>query len=257
VYSPHCFGFVGEVSGGRRLFATTVERVLARRTAAIVCVCEDEAAVARAARIAPRRLLAVVRNGCPACERAEPPADLAAARARGPIVGAVSVLRRQKRLDVLVDAAPRVVEAVPDATVAIVGDGPESASLRARAARLGAPILFAPFRPPSAAVLSALDVHVLPSGWEALPIGVLEAQACGVPQVATDVGGVREAVTPETGILVPPRRPDLLADAIVALLRDPPRRAAMSAASRERHASLFTVERMVRETAALYDTVLQ
>ena len=87
---------------------------------------------------------------------------------------------------------------------------------------------------------------MLPSSWEAFPIGVLEALACGVPQVATDVGGTREAVTPETGILVPPRDPDALADAVLELLR---RRRAPRADGRSRHASVhaerFTLERMV------------
>jgi glycosyltransferase involved in cell wall biosynthesis len=75
--------------------------------------------------------------------------------------------------------------------------------------------------------------------------------------VATDVGGTREALVPETGLLVPPGDPRALADAVIALLRDPERRAAMSDASRARHAERFTVERMVAETAAVYDGVLR
>ena len=105
--------------------------------------------------------------------------------------------------------------------------------------------------------MRGLDLFVLPSAWEAFPIGVLEAQAYGVPQVAADVGGVGEAVVPDTGVLVPPRDPVRLAGAVVGLLRDPARRTAMSSASRARHADRFTVERMVRETAAVYDRVLK
>ena len=97
---------------------------------------------------------------------------------------------------------------------------------------------------------------MLPSSWEAFPIGVLEAMACGVPQVATDVGGTREALTPESGILIAPRDATALADAVIELLRDPERRARMSAVSRELHARRFTVERMVVGTAAVYDVVL-
>ena len=79
-------------------------------------------------------------------------------------------------------------------------------------------MVFEPFRPPAANHLRELAVYVLPTGWEAFPIGLLEAMACGVPQVATDVGGTREAQTP---VLVPPDDPDALADAVIALLRDP------------------------------------
>lgn len=293
VYTPHCFGFVGEVSAARRRFALTVERALAPGTAAIVCVCEDEREVARAAGIAPRGELAVIHNGCPPCAAREAAAGeaaagrgggatrggggaatggggaggatavdpmLAALRERGPVAGAVTVLRRQKRVDVLLDAAPRVLSAVPDAAIAIVGDGPDAPRLREHAAAAGLAgdprVVFLPFTPPAARHLRALDVYALPSAYEAFPIGLLEAQACGVPQVASDVGGVREAVTPETGVLVPPRDRRALADALIVLLRDPARREAMAAASRARHAERFTVERMVAETAALYDTVL-
>jgi glycosyltransferase involved in cell wall biosynthesis len=250
VYTPHCFPFAVPAARGRRSFGLAVERALAPLTAAIVCVCEQEHALAVAHRIRPRRELAAIHNGCPACA-AEPDPELA--RLGGPVVGAVTVLRRQKRLDVLLAAAPRILDAVPEATVVVVGNGPEEGALRAAA---DPRVVFLDFRAPAARYLQALDVYVLPSAWEAFPIGLLEAQACGVPQVATDVGGTREALVPATGVLVPPGDAAALADAVIGLLRDPARRAAMSAASRARHADRFTVERMVAATAALYDALL-
>jgi glycosyltransferase involved in cell wall biosynthesis len=247
VYTPHCFPFAVPDARARRWFGVAVERALAPLTAAIVCVCEQERELARAHGLRPRRELAVIHNGCPACAGAPAP-ELA--RLDGPVVGAVTVLRRQKQLEVLLAAAPRIFAAVPEATVVVVGNGPEEAALRAAA---DPRVLFVPFRAPASRYLQALDVYVLPSAWEAFAIGLLEAQACGVPQVATDVGGTREAVVPETGLLVPSGDPAALADAIVALLRDPGRRGEMAAASRARHAERFTVERMVAATAALYD----
>jgi glycosyltransferase involved in cell wall biosynthesis len=205
--------------------------------------------------------LAVIHNGCPPCDptvAADP--VLARLGEGGLTVGAVSVLRRQKRLDVLLRAAPRILAAVPDARVAVVGDGPEQAALEALAAELGltAEPRFAllPYTGTAARALRCLDVYVLPSAWEAFPIGVLEAQACGVPQVATDVGGTGEAVVAATGRLVPPGDPDRLADAVVDLLRDEAARRAMARASVERHAAHFTVDRMVAATAGLYGRVL-
>ena len=92
-----------------------------------------------------------------------------ALRAEGPLVGVVSVLRRQKSLEVLLDAVPALRVRVPDARVAIVGNGPERAALLDRAVRLGDAVALVAFVPPSARYLAALDVYVLPSAWEALP----------------------------------------------------------------------------------------
>jgi glycosyltransferase involved in cell wall biosynthesis len=258
VYTPHCLPFVGEVSAARRRFGLLAERRLAPLTARLVCVCEDERRVALGARLLAPERLAVVYNGCPPPDRGlVPDPALVALRAGGPLVGVVSVLRRQKSIEVLLDAVPALRARVPDARVAVVGDGPEGAALRARAASLGEAVAFLGFAPPAARYLAALDVYVLPSAWEAFPIGVLEAQASGVPQVATDVGGTREAVVPETGVLVPPRDPAALATALADLLTDPDRRARMGQASRARHAERFTVARMLDETAAVYDAALR
>lgn len=255
VYTPHCFAFVGEVSNARRRFALATERRLAPGTDAVICVCREERDLAVASGIRPRRL-AVVCNGVPASEPVDPDPRLAALRRRGPVVGAVTVLRRQKRLDLLLDCATRVRNEVPTVQFAIVGGGSEEERLRTQASRLGLDVAFVPFEWPSARALSALDVYVLPSGWEALALCLLEAQACGVPQVVTDVGGNGEAVTPETGVVVAPGDPAALAAALVGLLRDPARRASMAEASRTRHAEHFSAERMVAETAAVYDGVL-
>jgi glycosyltransferase involved in cell wall biosynthesis len=250
VYSPHGFPFVGEMSTARRQFGLLVERLLAPMTATLICVCEFERRLARQKRVRPRQV-AVVHNGSPPCserDRVEMPSGL--------IVGTLSALRPAKALDCMLDAMPKIKAAVPEATLVVVGSGPLEAELRAHADRLGIEVTWLPFEPPPQRYLHAFDVYVLSSAWEAFPISVLEAQACGVPQVVSAVGGTRESVVPETGIVVPPRDPDALAEAVVQLLRDPRRRAAMSEASRVRHAQRFTVERMVADTAAVYDRVL-
>ena len=261
VYTPHCFPFIGEFGALRRLAATAVERALAPLAAAIVCVAAWEREAALQCGIGPPDRLRVIHNGTPACDPGVAPAlALVALRGDGPLVAAISVMRRQKTLEVFLDAVPRILDALPEARCALVGDGPEREALRARARTLGlddqSRFAFLPFTPPASSYLKALDLYVLPSSWEALPIGALEALACGVPQVATAVGGTGEAVVPDTGTLVPPHDPAALAAATIALLRDPGRRAAMSRASVRRHAERFGVERMVAATAALYGEVL-
>jgi glycosyltransferase involved in cell wall biosynthesis len=257
VYSPHCFPFVGGISTRRRILSTATERMLGRQTDAILCACEDERRRALRARVAPPERLHRVYYGvesCPGAVEADP--ELAALRERGPLVGAVTVLRRQKRIDLLLDAAPRILAEVPDATIAIVGDGPEREPLERHAAALGLArhprLRFVPFRPPSWRYLRALDVFTLPSQWEALPIGVLEALACGVPQVATAICGTPEAVVDGTTGRLVRLEPDHLAGAVIELLRDEALRRELAASSRARQAERFTVERMVAETAEVY-----
>ncbi len=261
VYSPHCFAFLRDLGPLSRAVPAVAERLLAPLTAAFVCVCEAERDAARRLTPATPARAHCIYNGVPT-----PPPDTRPAQALldfkgdGLLVGAMTVLREQKRLDILLDAIPSVLDKVPEARFAIIGNGPLRPQLERQAAAAGLDtdprFAFFPFDPPAERYLSALDLYVLSSAWEAMPVGVLEALACGVPQVVTSVGGTAEAVTDQTGRLVAPKRPVELAEAIVALLRSRPLREAAGAASRARHRSLFDAERMVRETVAVYESVL-
>jgi glycosyltransferase involved in cell wall biosynthesis len=98
---------------------------------------------------------------------------------------------------------------------------------------------------------------VQPSLYEGFGLPAAEALACGTPVVATAVGAVPEVVTPDTGLLVPPRDPRALAEAIEALLDDPARRARMGAAGRSRMERHFSWARCGERTAAVYAQVLR
>ena len=90
------------------------------------------------------------------------------------------------------------------------------------------------------AILAAFDVFALPSRYEGLPTAVVEAMMCGIPVVATAVNAVSDVVVPgETGLLVPPRRPDLLADAVGYLLDRPVIARRMADAARARLGDRF------------------
>ena len=265
VYSPHCFPFVGPWGIGRRAFSVTVERALGRRTGAILCVAEAERREALARGVAPAARLHVIHNGSAPCPSGlEPDEELATFAAGGPLAATLSVLRPQKGVHHFIEAAPAILAAVPDARLAVIGNDvvgvePLRPRLEARARELGLDgrLRFFDFRPPPARQLQDVHVFVLPSDWEAFPISILEAMACGVPQVVTDVGGSAEAVAGgETGVVIPPGDPARLADAVAGLLADAPLREAMGAAARERHAERFGLERMVARTASLYDAVV-
>ena len=261
VYSPHCFAFLRDLGPLARLLPAAVERMLAPLTSAYVCVCEAERRAALKLALAPPERTHRIYNGVPdPLVDTRPEQALLDFKGDGVLIGAVTVLRRQKRLDVLIDAIPTVLARAPHARVAIIGNGPMQARLQERAAANGLSqdprFAFFPFTPPSGRYMSALDLYVLSSAWEAMPVGILEALSWGVPQVVTNVGGTIEAVTSDTGRLVAPKHPQALAGAILGMLHSPSLRASAARASRARHRAMFDAERMVRETVGIYQSVL-
>jgi glycosyltransferase involved in cell wall biosynthesis len=132
------------------------------------------------------------------------------------------------------DLAIRAVAAMPGVTLVIVGEGPDASALRRLAEQLGARqrVRFVDAMPQQglARFYSAADVLLLASSREGLPNVVLEALACGTPVVATAVWGTPEIVAaPVAGRLVADRTPEAIAQAIRALLADPPAPAAVRA----------------------------
>ena len=104
------------------------------------------------------------------------------------------------------------------------------------------------------AILKSFDIFVMSSITEGLGTSILDAMACRKPVVGTTAGGIPESVVDgTTGFLVPPRDEVALARAIVQLLRDPDLRARMGDAGFARVSESFGVERMVRETLAVYE----
>lgn len=172
-----------------------------------------------------------------------------------PIIGNVARLVHQKGQDVLLDAIPLVIARRPDARFVIVGEGPEGAALEAQSQRLRVAdrVWFAGARDDVPDQLARFSVFAFPSRFEGLCLAVIEAQAAGVPVVATAVGGIRETVLDgESGLVVPLDDAHALADAIVRLLDDPETAGRLAAEARLR-AQAYSIERMVEETIALYE----
>jgi glycosyltransferase involved in cell wall biosynthesis len=173
------------------------------------------------------------------------------------VVGTVANLRAIKGNADLLAAARRVVDEDPDVRFVTVGQGPQEAELRALHERLGLGdrLLMLGHRPDAIRLMGGCDVFCLASRHEGLPVALMEALALGLPVVATAVGGVPEVVEDGVeGVLVPPRRPDALADALLALARDPDRRRRMAeaaAARGERLAISATVARVEQLYAEL------
>lgn len=173
-----------------------------------------------------------------------------------PVIGNIAALVPHKGQRYLIEAMHLVVQREPDARLVILGEGELRRSLQRQIdeASLGRHVFLAGFRHDVIALLKSFDLFVMSSVMEGLGTSLLDAMACGKAVVATDVGGIPEAVHHGvTGILVPERDPRALADAMVSLLRDGPRRAAFGAAGLERARQEFSDERMVRATLAAYE----
>lgn len=173
----------------------------------------------------------------------------------GPLVGNVARLAPQKGHDVLLEAARLVLERCPEARFVVAGGGELRHELEERARRLGLgeAVRFLGERDDVPGVLASLDVFAFPSRFEGLCLAVIEAQAAGVPVVATPVGGIRETVVPdETGLLVPVDDAAALAEAVVHLLENREAALRMAAAARRRVVECYSEERMVAGTLALY-----
>jgi glycosyltransferase involved in cell wall biosynthesis len=140
----------------------------------------------------------------------------------GPVIGTVCALRREKRLDLLVEAAALVERTRPSHLV-IVGDGPERREVERQIQRAGLhSVTLTGWRDDPAALLPAFDVFALTSDTEGTPMALVEAMRAGVPIVATSVGGVPAAAPDgECALLVPRRDPGAIASAIERLLDDP------------------------------------
>lgn len=176
-----------------------------------------------------------------------------------PLVGVVARLEAEKGHRYLVEAWPAVLAAVPDAWLALVGEGSELEALRrrARALRVSGRVLFTGRRDDVSALTADLTVAVLPSLREAQGISILEAMARGVPVVATAVGGIPEVIASGTdGLLVPPADPVALAAGIVRLLQDPGLRQRMGEAGHRTVADRFSIDAMVRRIERVYDEEL-
>ena len=160
----------------------------------------------------------------------------------------------------LVEAARIVVQAFPGARFLLVGaDRGEMGNLRSRilSCGLGEQVLLAGPRADASAIVAASDLVVLPSHEEGFPNSILEGMGAGKAVVATNVGGIPEAVVDgETGILVPPRDPAALAGALLSFLQDPGRARRMGMSGRDRVAALFTVDQLVSGVERTYDTLL-
>jgi len=218
-------------------------------------------------RLAPDEVPAeLVLNGIPSERfRADPERGRQQRRELGippgaPVVGAVTVFRPQKRLDLWLDAAVRIRHRFPEARFLLVGHGPlaERIDVQARESGLGEALVRPGLQDDVRSWIDAMDVFLMSSDFEGLPLALLEAMAMERPVVATTVGGIPEVVdSGRHGVLVPPGRPDRLAEEVVGLLADPGRARRLAVSACRRVEADFSIGVMVRRFESIYTEVLR
>jgi len=176
-----------------------------------------------------------------------------------PVVGNVAALVPHKGQRYLIEAAHLVVREIPDARFVILGEGELRDPLEhlVRDHHLEKHVLLPGFRTDVLGCIKGFDLFVMSSVTEGLGTSLLDAMACARPIVATRAGGIPEIVEDDVnGLLVPPRDAAALAKAIVRTLKDFPLRDRLGAAGFSRVRERFTVERMVSETAKVYERLV-
>jgi glycosyltransferase involved in cell wall biosynthesis len=172
-------------------------------------------------------------------------------------VGTLAMFYPIKRLDLFVEMAQRIKQRLPDTECVIAGGGHEESRLYQLSHMRGHPVQFLGILQDRAAFLTGLDVFVLCSDYEGAGMSLMEAMACGVPVVATKVGGVPEVVRHgETGVLVPPGNVDALTAAVCDLLQDPKRRQEMGHQAGVYARAHFSHLRMADELDAFYHALV-
>lgn len=173
----------------------------------------------------------------------------------GPLIGVISRLEAVKGITWLLQAMPDIIQRFPNLILLIVGEGTCRRDLEAETEQLGLHdhVVFTGARRDVPEILPLLDIYLLPSLSEGLPMGLLEAMAAGCPVIASAVGGIPAVVTnSETGVLVAPADSSTLARAVMDLVADPKGRARMSRCQKKLFYRHYRAAIMTRKYCRLY-----
>jgi glycosyltransferase involved in cell wall biosynthesis len=175
------------------------------------------------------------------------------------LIGAIGRLVWQKGFEYLIESIPLTVKDLPNLRILLIGDGPLRERLGALAERLDVTsnVIFAGFRSDIKEILSSIDILVIPSLLEGFPVITLEGMAMAKPIIATNIDGIKEQIIDgKSGILIPPRDPNAIANAIIKLTNNKNLAENIGLAARKRVEEEFTVGKMVAETEKVYSSVL-
>jgi glycosyltransferase involved in cell wall biosynthesis len=258
-YHGHVFhSYFGPLKTGLFL---NIERALGRITDRIVAVGEQQRQELVGYRVAPAEKIVSIPLGLEIDDMLQAEAERGQLRTElglngtHKLVGIVARLVPIKAHEIFLEAAARISSRMPNARFVIVGDGERRAELEQRAHRLGLAerAVFLGWRRDMRAVYADLDVVVLTSLNEGSPVAIIEAMAAARPVVSTDVGGVSEVVrSGQCGLLVPPRDPAALAEAVISILNDPIEAERLGRSARAAVYPKYSAARLVADIERLY-----
>ena len=176
------------------------------------------------------------------------------------IIGIIARLSHEKSHITLLKALKKVIKHVPNAKLLIVGDGPLKVSLMrsVKEMKLKDFCFFLGLRKNIPEIISCLDVAVLSSMTEGLPISLIEVMTSGKCVVGTDVGGIPEVIDHgENGLLIPPNDPDKLAEALIYLLNNPDIAKKMGKKGIKIAKEEFSHQIMIKKVERIYDELIR
>lgn len=259
IYTVHGFILNEPLNGLKRSFYGLLERRASKYRQATIAVSEEDARALREKQCVRPESLTVIENGIEAID------FLGRRSARQQlnladnvfVIGTIANLYQTKGLDLLIEALGSAVAQHPNKhiTLAIIGDGPERATLQKIIARhqIEKHVLFFGQINNASRLMKAFDLFVLPSRKEGMPFTILEAMQAELPIIATRVGGIPQALG-EAGILVAPNHVGELTQSISTLIEHQSERARLGALAKKR-SELFSQAEMIRKTGETYDAV--
>jgi glycosyltransferase involved in cell wall biosynthesis len=264
VHTFHGHVLRGYFSPWRAAFFRRLERQLARFSDALIAVSPEVRDDLIRLGVAPDYKISVIRLGLDLAERTSANPE-AASRVRGElgipadrfVAGWLGRMTEIKRVDDLLRAFALLRDR-QDADLLLVGDGPLRPRLEDLARELGVEdrCHFVGYQADVGAYIAASDAIVLTSANEGTPVTLIEASAAGKPVVTTDVGGVRDVVEPDSGIVVPPGDVVAVAQGLDLLASDPALGRRLGEAGRARVTDRYSVPRLVDDVDRLYRELL-
>ena len=260
VHSYHGIHYLHNLKSPKNRFYKLVDRVLKRLTDRLVCVAQSDLDLGIRHGVADIRKTVIIRYGIDTERFVAAATETHPAGKARKVVGTIGRLHVQKGHRYLIEAAAMVIKTNPSVIFRIVGEGELRNELQEQIKALGlhGHVQLLGARTDIPQLLADMDIFVLPSLWEGLPIVLLEAMAARKPIVVSAVDGVMEAVRDgQEALLFPSKDSHALAAAICRLLSDDALATRISKNARERVVREFGIRPMVRQIETLYESLLE